>query len=127
MYHLIVVDDDSDILDLLRLVIGAVKEWSVKYVSSAEEALELCRECAVLTILTDIQMPGMKGDELVSKIREPNPEMPVFAMTGGAEGRLLDVQFEHVFHKPFDIRDLLERLTVVIERQAEGCVAVVAP
>lgn len=118
MYHLIVVDDNQGILDLLRLVIEAVRDWSVEYVSSPEEALELCRNCDVLTILTDIQMLEMNGDELVARVRALDSGIAAFAMTGGPTSHLSKVQFEHVFKKPIEIEDMIGRLTEAIERQA---------
>jgi DNA-binding NtrC family response regulator len=51
---------------------------------SAPQALELLKEEAVDLIITDFQMPEMDGLELLARVREMDPRLPVIMITGHA-------------------------------------------
>lgn len=121
MYDLIIVDDEQDLLDYLKLVIEREQDWSVQYFCSPEEALAQFQSCGARAVLTDIEMPQMNGDELLGRLRTLAPEVAVFAMTGGQTGHLVDKGFEHVFKKPFCLDDMIGELGKAIDLEPNGC------
>lgn len=79
--YLLVVDDQP----VERLMIGRLVEQltgsAVARVADGREALDRIADGPPTAVLTDLQMPGMGGLELVQAVRERHPEVPVVLMT----------------------------------------------
>jgi DNA-binding NtrC family response regulator len=74
---ILVVDDDSDVLDLTAEVLAAAG-YAVLTASGAEPALELLRgDDRVDLLLTDIVMPGLNGLALAEEAKRLRPELRV--------------------------------------------------
>lgn len=113
--RILVVDDSSDTLDMLRRLLemdGAV----VAIASGAVKALEIAQEKDFDVVLSDISMPVMDGFEFIRRLRElpRHKEVPVIALTGF--GRPQDVDraeaegfFSHIT-KPIDVNSLVVTL-----------------
>jgi CheY-like chemotaxis protein len=56
--------------------------WTVLYAAHGQEALEAIERDRPDIVLTDLLMPGMDGLELVERIKQGNPSLPVILMTG---------------------------------------------
>lgn len=78
------VDDDRDILNSVQRVF-ADSEIDGLYVQSPEQALELCRRKRIALIVSDNQMPGMSGIELLSRLKEESPQTVKILMTAYAD------------------------------------------
>ena len=79
----LIVEDDEDTLETLSLGLGAVGA-TVKTAASAEAALEVLQHWRPDVVLSDIQLPGVDGFELLALLRA-NPRLrniPVAALTG---------------------------------------------
>jgi two-component system CheB/CheR fusion protein len=113
--RILVVDDSSDTVDMLRTLLkmdGAM----VTTAGSGPEALEILAREVFDVILSDISMPDMDGFELLNRMRKlPNGrDVPVLALTGF--GRLEDVErataegfFSHIT-KPVDVGQIVAML-----------------
>lgn len=77
---LLVVDDEPDLVSLLKRTISAEVEWLIRTSLSAKEALEVLAETAVDLMLVDIKMPDMDGMELLSHIRQMGDDAPTVVM-----------------------------------------------
>lgn len=80
METVLVIEDD----DPLRQVLSSVLETAgfvVLQASSAEEAITTIESKPFDCILTDFKLGGMSGLELLAKVRESNPHVPVIVMT----------------------------------------------
>ena len=115
--RVLVVDDDSMILPLLR-------RWAVlagyEPVAAADgpEAIEAWRRHAnIVAVVTDVRMSGMDGRKLVSILRNERPDLPVVfisGFTGSAEAPDLEYRpFAAFVAKPFRFKDLDDALTSV--------------
>ena len=112
MATILVIDDQEPIRTLLR----AALEWNGHEVLEASNGLlglERYRERAADLIITDIRMPEMTGLELMVELNRSFPHVKVIAMSGGLERKgelnaatLLGAR--QTFHKPFDVKELLE-------------------
>jgi CheY-like chemotaxis protein/anti-sigma regulatory factor (Ser/Thr protein kinase) len=78
--RLLVVDDDSSMLELVRAML-ADTEWNVTGVQSGKEALARAQDQPYDVVLTDILMPGMDGLALLSELRARAPGIRVVVMT----------------------------------------------
>jgi PAS domain S-box-containing protein len=82
------VDDDSAFLELATAVLEReAADIRVQTATSGEEGLAWLREHAVDCIVSDYEMPGMDGLELLEAVREDLPRLPFVLFTGkGSEG-----------------------------------------
>ncbi|GCE12830.1 hybrid sensor histidine kinase/response regulator [Tengunoibacter tsumagoiensis] len=90
-YHssILIVDDDEALLQALpQVVYLRMPRVQVTTVSSAVQALEALQTDKFDTIVSDVKMPGMDGLELLGRIQELNPEVPVLLITGHGDHNL---------------------------------------
>jgi len=126
--HILVVDDEPDVESMFRqhfrrdLRSG---RFTMEFALSAPAALERVKVIAdpsLILILSDINMPGMSGLEMLPKVKELRPEVPVIMITaygdpetkrkaieGGAAGLLI---------KPIDFTLVREEIDTRLERAA---------
>jgi DNA-binding NtrC family response regulator len=76
---LLIVDDEPDMLPLLKRTISAEVNWEILTALSAREALEIMARKRVDLVLLDIKMPEMDGMELLALLRE-SPDPPTIIM-----------------------------------------------
>lgn len=113
--RIIVVDDDSYVLDLIATFL---KKWgySLTTFSNGLDALEYFGKHGADIILTDVVMPIMSGGELLKNIHVIDPDVPVILMTGHVNlDNAIDAIKKGAFDfivKPFDF----ETLTRSIEK-----------
>lgn len=79
--RILVVDDEADVLDVLKIYLES-HEWEVTTADSSRQALEVLSECAFFLILTDVAMPEMDGYELVCEVRDRLVPSEIVLMTG---------------------------------------------
>jgi len=84
---ILVVDDEPDVADLFRQQFRReVRDgiYVVHFASSGAEALKLMAgeiEPTLIVILSDINMPGMDGLQLLGEIKQRRPDLPVMMVT----------------------------------------------
>jgi CheY-like chemotaxis protein len=91
--YILVVDDEPDVEDLFRQQFRRdirSGRFAMEFALSAPDALERARvidDPMLILILSDINMPGMSGLEMLPKVREERPDIPVIMITayGDAE------------------------------------------
>ena len=76
----LVVDDEPDISELIALTLERM-DIDADQAGSAEEAERLLRENTYNLCLTDMQLPGRNGLELVAHIQRHHPNLPVAVIT----------------------------------------------
>ena len=77
----LLVDDDTEILDLLRQHL--CEHYRVSTATCAQEALAtLAREGTFAVVISDMHMPGMNGAELLARIRQSAPNTTRLLLTG---------------------------------------------
>jgi DNA-binding NtrC family response regulator len=79
--RILVVDDEVDVLDFLKIFLETLG-WEIVTVSSTAEAFSILDENKFFLVLTDIAMPEMDGYEFISKIREKGIPSQLALMTG---------------------------------------------
>ncbi|WP_295008479.1 sigma 54-interacting transcriptional regulator [uncultured Dechloromonas sp.] len=111
--HVLVVDDDEDILRLLTMRLKA-RGFRVTAVGSAEQALARVAVDSPRVVVSDVRLPGQDGLALFEEIRRTRPTLPVILLT--AHGNIpdaVDATSRGVFGyltKPFDSQILLEKI-----------------
>ncbi|MBI2355150.1 MAG: sigma-54-dependent Fis family transcriptional regulator [Deltaproteobacteria bacterium] len=126
MIRVIVVDDDPLACRILTRMLGP--DYLVDAFGNGEEALAHFRRQGAEIILSDVKMPRLGGMELLARVKEINPEVPVFIITGhsslaGAVTAVKNGAYDYIA-KPFDPDDVLARINRALkERRLEGTLA----
>lgn len=121
MPHILAVDDDRDVLALLRQALGR-DGHEVRVCASAAEVTEpLCRwaDC----ILLDVMMPGEDGVALCRRIRALTGAPILFLTAKGEEADVLAglaAGGDDYLAKPFRLAELRARIGAHLRRQARG-------
>ncbi|MBI4408780.1 MAG: sigma-54-dependent Fis family transcriptional regulator [Gemmatimonadetes bacterium] len=79
----LVVDDERGILDTLEILLRG-EAFEVTTAQSGRDALTQIGELSPDIVLTDIRMPGVSGLDLLTAVRQRDPEVPVILMTAQA-------------------------------------------
>ena len=123
---ILVVDDEADVqplfLQRFRKELRA-NEFEFDFALSGEEALDFMKKehSEIVLILSDINMPGMSGIELLSKIRlnyhEPEPVVMMITAYGDDENRRQATQngANDFLTKPLDFNLLKEKLKYLLK------------
>ena len=111
--RLLVVDDDADMLRLLSMRLGAAG-YAVTAVGSAEAALAQLDIERPQLVISDVRLPGRDGLALFDEVRQRHPSLPVILLTAhGTIPDAVEATRRGVFTyltKPYDARELLERV-----------------
>ena len=119
--HVLVVDDDEDILRLLTMRLKA-RGFRVSAVGSAEQALVQIAVDTPRVVVSDVRLPGQDGLALFEEIRRTRPTLPVILLT--AHGNIpdaVDATSRGVFGyltKPFTKDGLLKAVSDHVEAAA---------
>lgn len=120
---ILVVDDEEDILELVRYNLKSAGYFST-CASTGEEALEIVASRPVDLIVLDLMLPGIDGLS-VARILKEKPEtrtLPIIMLTAkGEEADIvagLNLGADDYITKPFSPKILLARIRAVIRRQA---------
>ena len=120
--QILIVDDEMDMLQLLKRSLEPDLNCKVETALSGEQALQLLERKIFDLVLADIKMPGMDGLELLELIKRENPDLTVVMMTGHGD---IDMAVEAMksgaydfITKPFDHDALVLRLEKALERSS---------
>jgi len=118
----LIVDDEPDLLDLLKRSLEPDLDCRVATAPSGTEALKRLSEDSFDLVLADIKMPGMDGMELLEIVKRKNPGQTVVMMTAfgdidTAVGAMRSGAYDFVT-KPFELDALVLRLEKALERSA---------
>lgn len=124
---ILIIEDDQRLAMLLRTGIEEAG-YRVLLAYDAEMALRLmkCDGNNADLIISDIILPGMNGLELCKRIRTERPEVPILMLTalGTTDDKLegFDAGADDYLTKPFDFRELLARINVLLKRKGSSTV-----
>jgi len=118
MSHILVVDDDRRLCDLLRKYLMD-NGFRVTVAADADDARRQLRAMEYDLIIMDRMMPGEDGLALTRSIRE-NSSVPVLMLTamGETEERIagLECGVDDYLSKPFEPRELVLRIATILRR-----------
>ena len=116
---ILVVDDEMDLLVLIRSIFERAGFTQILTASSGDDALRLLDQKMPAMVILDVMMPGIDGFALLGKIREVS-KIPVLMLTakGEAEDRLLGFELgaDDYLVKPFLPKELLLRVQAILKR-----------
>ena len=111
--RILIAEDDADMRELLEEILtdagfetiaAANGRFALAHVENEQEQIDL--------VLTDVQMPELKGDELLARVRQSRSDAPVIVITAfGSVENAVEMVKKGAFSyltKPFATKDLLE-------------------
>ncbi|MCU0353756.1 MAG: sigma-54 dependent transcriptional regulator [Cytophagales bacterium] len=81
MNKILVVDDDLDICLLLKRFLNK-HQFDVQVANSGKDSLQMLHDSKPDLVLTDFRLGDMTGGEILTKIKEKHPQVPVIVITG---------------------------------------------
>jgi two-component system response regulator VicR len=126
MAKILVVDDEKDIAELVKLVLEIGKH-EVTVVTEPESAVTTALRVAPDLILLDVVMPNVDGFDIFREIREQPPlaKIPIAFLTSNNKSVDLMVglhvmKAEDYITKPFGKQELLDRVNALLKKHGGG-------
>src|SRR4026209_768065 len=125
---ILVVDDEPDVETLFRQQFRRdlrAERFTMEFAQSASAALECisgASAASLILILSDINMPGMSGLELLPKAKAIRPHVPIIMITAYGDAdtkrKALESGADALFTKPIDFGMLRDEIDSRVERHA---------
>lgn len=112
------VDDDAQVRGTLRDTLTSAGA-TVEEAAEGGAGIELVRRLRPNLLVVDFAMPGMTGADVVRRVREEHPNLPVVLVTGFADSAKLDAVTGPevaVLWKPFEAQELLRKVAGLLKR-----------
>ena len=120
---ILVVDDETELLEMVRSIFMRAGFTQVLTVSSGEAALKVCKEKQPDMVILDVMMPGMDGFATLKELRKIS-KIPVLMLTARGEAEDKFAGFENgaddYLLKPFLPKELLFRVQAILQRADPG-------
>ncbi|TAM95787.1 MAG: response regulator [Rhodanobacteraceae bacterium] len=116
--RLLVVDDDTGVLDLLRRYFSG-QGFEVSTAASGDEMRGVLARTTIDLVLLDLGLPGEDGFELTRQLRKGwNGALIIITGRGESVDRVVGLELgaDDYVTKPFDLRELLARVRSVLRR-----------
>ena len=111
------VDDNDQILSVRKFLLET-RGYRVIAVKGAEEALDRFRQGGIDLVLGDLVMPSMDGNEMVRRMKDIAPDVPMILLSGSvkefAHGNRADAFLPKGASTPVEV---LERIRIMIARK----------
>jgi DNA-binding NtrC family response regulator len=118
---LLVVDDESKMRRVLQLFFED-SGYSVAQAENGEEALQTLDSVRPDLVICDMRMPRMNGMELLQRVKQKSPDLPVIIMTAYGEVKTaveaMKLGAENYVTKPLDMEELRILVSRAMERSS---------
>ena len=123
MTEVYVIDDDAAMRDSLAFLMESAG-FSIACFEFAEAFVAILPGIEDGCVVTDVRMPGMDGFELLRRVRQEKPRLPVIVMTGHGDIPLavqaMKLGAADFVEKPFEDERLIEAVRVALRSAGAG-------
>ncbi len=110
---ILIVDDDIGVRNMLSSVLND-KGYLVEAVENGKKAIKACEESSFDVALIDIELPDIKGTELLNRLKKLQPKMIRIIITGHpsieSAMKAVNERADGYVLKPFEVTELLEKI-----------------
>ena len=128
MIRILVIEDEKRVADLLKIGLEE-NGYQAVVAYDGEMGLRLFQSDSFHMIISDIILPRLNGFELCREIRKADAQIPILMLTalGAADDKLegFDMGADDYMVKPFDFRELLARVKVLLRRHTSSNIDVI--
>jgi two-component system, chemotaxis family, chemotaxis protein CheY len=121
MSSILVVEDTELVQEFIRDTLEFGGYDDVSFATSGKEAIQFCHDRAIDLVITDVMMPDM-GFELILSLRDSHPDLRILAVSGGSDD-LLEMAKAlgaiGILAKPFGPDDLLAMVGKILGKAME--------
>ena len=119
VYSLLIVDDERDAVDAMKMYLD-LQGFDVRFAYSGSEGVNAAKEDKPDLVLLDLAMPGMDGWQALKLMKESAPDLRVVIVTGSVPDRNLEEQVKQegaigILIKPIKIGELASKIRSFIE------------
>ncbi|HEX5256181.1 response regulator transcription factor [Mycobacterium sp. E2479] len=117
--NVLVVDDESVLADMVSMALR-YEGWNISTAGDGASAIATARSQRPDVVVLDVMLPDMSGLDVLHKLREENPQLPVLLLTAkdAVEDRIagLTAGGDDYVTKPFSIEEVVLRLRALLRR-----------
>jgi CheY-like chemotaxis protein len=121
--RILVVDDETEIRDLLRMALGDSNQYEVETAEDGRQGLQMLRSRRFDLVITDLMMPEMDGSRLLDITHHEFPDIPIVVVTGYAKMEtvidVLRLGAANFITKPFRLKEIYEVIKKAIKRKRD--------
>jgi len=118
-----IVDDDDAVRQSLQFLLKTAGLKAQTF-ESARAFFEVLPQVTSGCVITDVRMPDITGIDLLKKVKQVNPDLPVIVITGHGEIALaveaMKIGAMDFLEKPFDDEHLLASVRIALDRDKES-------
>jgi two-component system response regulator FixJ len=118
-----VIDDDDAVRQSLEFLLKTAGV-AVRGFDSGKAFLEILPQVDSGCVITDVRMPGITGIELLRRVKQLSPDLPVIVITGHGEISLaveaMKIGAADFLEKPFDDDHLLAAVRAALDKDADA-------
>lgn len=120
MYHILVIDDQKAISDILRIALSKAG-YKVEVALDGREGIQKFDIGRFDLVITDIRMPELDGRDVIDHIHNSDrPRTPIIVISA-TPWLLKNNHFDAVFTKPFSLEDLINSIRHVSMQVGHDC------
>ncbi|MBS0451223.1 MAG: response regulator transcription factor [Proteobacteria bacterium] len=120
---LLLVEDNPQLAHWLASLLRE-QDFVLDHVDNGEAADRLLAQTAYDVVLLDLNIPGLSGKAVLRRLRERGDTVPVIVLTATAsldqKVLCLEIGADDYLVKPFEVRELVARIKVLVRRQMPG-------
>jgi two-component system OmpR family response regulator len=117
--NVLVVDDEAVLAEMVSMALR-YEGWSISTACDGSSAIAAARAQRPDVVVLDVMLPDMSGLDVLHKLREENPQLPVLLLTAkdAVEDRIagLTAGGDDYVTKPFSIEEVVLRLRALLRR-----------
>jgi DNA-binding NtrC family response regulator len=120
-HTIVIIDDETDLLDLLKLILTEKTDYTILTTSDPKQALDWCREYNADVLISDLRMPQMEGIELLKLLKTQDKSIPFIIMTAfgtieSAVEAMRQGAFDYIT-KPFRKEQILMTINKALDKR----------
>jgi len=116
---ILVVDDRASALLSMRASLE-LAGYHVVATTRPDDVFSILAQESVSLIVTDLDMPGMTGAELVERLREEGCSLPIILVTGASRESASTAAADEIVTKPFELHGFLATVRRTLDARARG-------
>lgn len=118
--RVLVIEDEVRLADNIAAALRESAGYAVDVSRDGREGLRLCEAASYDLVLLDLMLPGLRGENVLRRLRSSGDDTPVLVITAMSETRntieLLNLGADDYLTKPFDLGELIARARALVRR-----------